>query len=191
MILDRLKKLLRIQLGSVLLVVFGLLLLLKPDFGSAAVAAVAGWALVAAGVIGLLLGIFGRTVPGLMGLIGSGIVLCAGIYLLRNPLMLASALGVVLGLLLLSQGVGAFRDAARLRRCGGKHQLSLMLGIALCGSGAYLIVFPLTTSRLVMTVAGLVMTALGITELVSHYHASKFITSTREPGDPDQIIDAE
>lgn len=187
-----LKKLFRFEVGSVFLILFGGILLLNPDFGSAAVSAILGWVLVVGGAAGLLIGVLSWPGLGFAELAGSIILLGGGIYLLRNPLMLASLMGILLGLLLLSQGIGALRDALQVKRYGGRYQLSLILGIGMSALGAYLILSPMATSRFVMTIAGLIMVACGITNLISHRRADKYITGSRKKiiGNPD-IIDAD
>lgn len=187
-----LKKLFRFEVGSVFLILFGGILLLNPDFGSAAVSAILGWVLVVGGAAGLLIGVLSWPGLGIAELIGSIILLGGGIYLLRNPLMLASLMGILLGLLLLSQGLGALRDALQVKRYGGRYQLSLILGIGMSALGAYLILSPMATSRFVMTIAGLIMIACGITNLISHRRADKYITGSRKKiiHNPD-IIDAD
>ena len=188
----KLPNLFRLELGSILLVIFGGVLLLNPDFGSAALAGILGWVLVGAGAAGLFIGFTARPMLGIGGIGSSFVTLAFGIYLLRRPLMLAKVIGLVLGLLLLTQGLGALRDALRLKRFGGSCGLSLALGIGMSALGAVLLLSPMTTSRFVMSVAGIVMVACGISNLISHRQANKFITGTRKKiiGDPD-IIDAD
>jgi uncharacterized membrane protein HdeD (DUF308 family) len=189
------KRLFRIEMGSVFLVLFGGILLLNPDFGSAALASILGWVLVGGGAVGLLIGFLCWPGLGLTELIGSVILLGGGIYLLRNPLVLASAVGMLLGLLLICQGFSALWDALQLKRFGGHPRLSLILGLGMGVLGIYLILSPLATSRFVMTAAGLVMVACGITNLISHYRAKKFITNSRKKiignTDTPDIVDAD
>ena len=83
--------LLRNEGGSVLMIVFGVLLAMKPDLASTAVSALIGWVLILMGVALLLVGFLGRTG---MGTIASGaVLLLVGNWFHRNPLMIASVLG--------------------------------------------------------------------------------------------------
>jgi len=186
------QKFFRFELGSVLLILFGMILLLNPDFGSAALATILGWILVGGGAAGLALGCISWPALGIAELIGSLIVLCCGIYLLRNPLMLASLAGVLLGLLMISQGLGSLRDGLQVKRYGGKYQFSVILSIGMLILGVYLILSPMATSRFVMKMAGLIMIASGISNLISHHRAQKYITDSRKKiiGNS-KIIDAE
>lgn len=180
------RKILRMETGSVILIIFGLILILNPDFGSAAVAAVLGWVLCGAGIAGLVIGFLSWPGLGVGELVVSGLLLGAGVYLLRNPMMLASILGLLLGVLLAVQGLGAVRDALRVRARGGFWYASLVFAVITLVAGLGLIFSPLTTSRLVMTVAGIVMIACGVGNLVNHTRAEKYLNS----GDG-KIIDAD
>ena len=76
------KKFSKSELGSVLLIVFGAILLLNPDLGSAALTSVLGWLLVAIGAGGLILGV--PAGAGLGQLSGSILALIGGIWLLMK-----------------------------------------------------------------------------------------------------------
>lgn len=182
----------RFELGSVLLILFGAVLLMNPDFGSAAVASILGWVLVIAGAAGLIVSFAVLSAPDLTGLGISFLLLVVGIYLLRRPLMLASLIGLFLGLLLLTQGLGSLRDGLQLKRFGGGYRLSLLLGIGMSVLGIVLILSPMTTSRFVMRMAGFVMVVCGISNLISRRRNNKFITASRKKiiGQPN-IIDAD
>lgn len=175
----------RSELGSVLLIGFGAILLLNPDFGSAALATVLGWVLVVIGAGGLLLGIIAKL--RLIGMGGSIAALICGIWLLKNPLIPAKLLGIALGLLLAGQGLEALGDALSLRRCGGMFLPGLIFAGVMLVLGLALVFSPLATSRFVMTVAGIVMVLCGVGNLISHNRATKYI---RDHSD-DKIIDAE
>lgn len=178
------KKLFRLEIGSVLLIILGIVLLLKPDFGSAAIGTIFGWFLVGGGIVGFVIGFLSWPGLGLGEIVISGALLATGVYLLNHPMVLASLLGILLGILLASQGLGALRDALRIKRHGGYFKLGLILGIGMVALGIFLIFSPLTTSRFVMTVAGIIMIVCGLSNLFCHRKATKFIAA-------DSIIDAD
>ena len=165
------KHLAQARWGSIALIVLGLVLLLFPDFGSSTVAVILAWVLMIGGSAGLLIGVLSWPAFGFGTMIGSGLVLAAGIYILRHPLSLASILGVLLGVLLTTQGLGALGDALRLRRGGGLWVPGLVLSILTMVFGLILIFSPLTSSRIVMTVVGLVLIVFGAGNLYTHFKA--------------------
>lgn len=183
---EKIQKLFRYEVGSIVMILFGLFLLLNPDFGSAAIATILSWVLIICGAVGALIGVLNWPTLGFSGIIGSAVAVIAGIYLRHNPLMLAGLLGILLGILLASQGFGALRDALRIKRGGGSFLPGLILGIVMLALGIYLILCPLATTRFVWTIAGIAMIVCGVANLIAHYKASKYI-----PGKNNTVIDAD
>lgn len=165
--------LLRYEGGSVLMIVFGVLLTVKPDLASAAVSAVAGWALIAVGVAFLVAGLTGGVRGGRIAC--GALLLMAGSWLHRNPLMIASVIGVGLGLLVLSQGWEAAKVAQWTKRGGGMWIPAAVLAVLELLVGARLILSPLSLSRLVLSIAGIVMLVCGVCNVVAHYKNVKYI----------------
>lgn len=182
------KHLAQARWGSIALIVLGLVLLLFPDFGSSTVAVILAWVLMIGGSAGLLIGVLSWPAFGFGTMIGSGLVLVAGIYILRHPLSLASILGVLLGVLLTAQGLGALGDVLRLRRGGGLWVPGLVLSILTMVFGLILIFSPLTSSRIVMTVVGLVLIVFGAGNLYTHFKAG---SCTDSGSGKERIIDAD
>lgn len=174
------------SIGSLLLIAAGLVLLFKPDFGSAAVAAVIGWSLIAMGVLGMVVSILSWPVFSIPEILLCVLGLGLGIYLVRNPLSLASILGLTLGVCLVVQGIGGLLDAGKLRRAGFGFVPDLVLALVMLGFGVLLLFFPLTASHLVMTLCGIVMIVCGVANLVLHARAAKWLRRESR-----KIIDAE
>lgn len=177
------KSLLRYESGSVLMIVFGVLLTMKPDFASAAVSAVLGWGLILGGVALLLAGFVGKMGAG--PIVGGAVLLIAGSWLHRNPLMIASVVGMVLGILVLSQGISAMGDAQRTKRGGGFWIPGAVLSVLEVVIGIRLILSPLSVSRLVLSIVGIIMAVCGACNLVAHHKSIRYIP------DQDGIIDAD
>ena len=161
-----------------LLVVLGLILLIHPDSASALAAQILGWMLLAAGVgfgvsaIAVHFGTLGKV----LSAIGCFAV---GLWLLRNPLLLAAGLGRLVGILLAVRGVRDLLDASRLHFGILPAIITLLLGVVL-------IALPMTTSRVVISLCGLLVVAVGIAILIERVKNRRRLN---EPDDPN-IIDA-
>ena len=173
----------RSNLGSILMIVFGAVLVMNPDSASALVSAILGWGLFVVGVALVIGGIQdGRE----GGAIGQGVLfLVVGSWLRRNPLMIAKVVGVLLGLTAVQHGWRAMENAQRTKRSGGFWIPGAVVAAVELLVGVRLILSPLSVSRVVLTLAGIAMAACGIWELISRRREKKYI-----PGTPN-IIDAD
>ena len=176
------QSLLRFQGGALLMIVCGGILALCPDSASVLISAVLGWLLIAVGVMLLLAGILGGIA--VMSIIQGAVLIVAGAWLHRHPLMIASVLGIVLGLTALSQGIKKGKRAMRLKLYGSFWIWDAGMAAMELLAGLVLILTPLSLSRAVVTVAGIFMVVCGVLDLLS----------TRKndgPGSYSNIIDAE
>lgn len=176
------RELLRYESGSVLMVIFGVVLTFKPDFASGMVSAVLGWVLIALGVAAMVSGFVGKLG---LGPIATGVLmLLTGSWFHRNPLMIASAIGTLLGILVLSQGWREARNSSRTKRAGGFWILGACLAVVEILIGIRLILSPLLVSRLVLSVCGIIMAVCGVCNLTAFGRSRKYIQDSN-------IIDAE
>lgn len=162
----------------VLLIVLGLILLIHPDSASVLAAQILGWVLLAAAVgfgVSAIAGHFG-TVGKVLSAIGCFAV---GLWLLRNPLMLAAGLGRLVGILLAVRGVRDLLDAAQ-------WHLGMLSAVTTLLLGIVLIALPMTTSRVVISLCGLLVVAVGLAILADRVRNRRRL---QEPDDPN-IIDA-
>lgn len=161
-----------------ILILLGAVLVFSPDSAAALLVRILGWLLIAA-CVGTV--IFAVTCPGgLVGkVLGAVILGLSGIWMVTHPLGLAAWLGRLVGILLLIQGI---QDLVYYRlRSGSWIAPALMVG-----AGAVLVLLPMTTSRLVFVVIGIVLLALGVLTLVDRIRRNR---DFGEPHDPN-IIDA-
>ena len=173
----------RSNLGSILMIVFGAVLVMNPDSASALVSAILGWGLFVIGAV-LVVGGFLDGRDG--GSIGQGVLfLLVGSWLRRNPLMIAKVVGVLLGLTAVQHGWRSLENAQRSKRNGGFWIPGAVLAAVELLVGVRLIFSPLSVSRVVLTLACIAMAACGIWELISRRREKKYI-----PGTPN-IIDAD
>lgn len=174
--------------GSVLLVIAGLVLLFNPDFGSAAVAVIVGWALVIAGGLGILVSILSWPILGPLEIAVCILGLGVGVYLLRSPLSLASILGLGLGAWLVIQGASTLWEAWKLKKAGWGYTPNVVLAVLMVVLGLILIFAPLTTSRIIMSLCGLAMLVCGVVNLVVRARAAKLLQEEQRKR---KIIDAD
>ena len=177
------KDFLRREGGSILTILCGVILVLKPDTASALLAAVAGWALIAVGVAALIAGFAGDFGAG--SVVTGAVLLLAGAWLHRNPLMIASVLGFVVGFLVLRQGIRAMKNAQYSKRNGGLWIPGAVLAVVEAMIGVRLMLSPMSISRLVLSIVGVVLIVIGVCNLGAHYRSIRYIP---EPGG---IIDAD
>ena len=170
-------ELLNLILAPVLLMVLGIILIVNPDSASALVAKVLAWALILVGTgLGLrnLLDGTGRSVG---QIVAAAICLVLGLWLLANPLVLAKSIGRVLGLVVFLQAID-LRDR-------GRHMTPGSLVTAILG--LILVLVPMTTSRILFIVLGIVLLVIGVTELVGRLRGRKLLDGGKDPN----IIDVD
>ena len=169
--------LVQLYLAPVLVILLGVLLLINPDSASVLISLLLGGILT---ILGIVVGVgflFGARKPGkLVMALG---LLAAGSILSRNPLLLASFAGRIIGLLLLVDGIG---DLVNARRQGIRGLMPLVVTVL----GAVLTLMPMSASRLVFSLCGLLVAIVGVMMLLDR------IRRRRLPGgDKDRkIIDA-
>lgn len=166
------------QLASpVAVTLLGLLLVVNPDSASVLIARVLGWILTIVGVGFGIAAILDRDRAVRRG-ITAVLFACIGGTLTANPLLLAAWIGRLIGLLIALRGG---RDLL----ISSSYGYSRILALITTAVGAVLVVLPLTTSRLVFSLCGLVVLLIGIGMLADRLKHRKRLSK----GD-DNIIDA-
>ena len=166
------------QLASpVLVMVLGLILLVSPDTASALISKILGWCLT---LVGVGIGIW--AIADRSGAVGKGVaaVLCVvtGGWLSAHPLLLAAGIGRFFGILIAIRGI---RDLLLARDRGQSNTLAVITTVV----GAVLVLLPMTTSRLVFRICGIVILAIGAAMLVQRLKENRYL-----PGGKNDIIDA-
>jgi uncharacterized membrane protein HdeD (DUF308 family) len=168
-----------------LVIALGTILLIHPDTASVLIANLIGWILVICSGGAAAAGLRDRGEKRTAKLVCALGALCGGIWLLNHPLVLATALGRFLGAMLLYWGGRDVWSALRLRRAG-QYTPWPILATIIAAVGLILFFLPMSASRLVFRVTGLIVAALGISELIRRL---KQVPYLQEGNDPD-IIDA-
>lgn len=169
----------------IIMIVLGLILVFNPDAASALISQVLGWVLVVYGAffgISAFMSIRSKRTSMLLYAV---LCLFIGTYLVRNPLDLAAIIGKFLGIILGIRGVNGVFDALNVKKQGGTYTTGLAVGGITLAVGIGLMVAPLTPSRLLMIVIGLIFVVAGIVNLLAKKGEIKALL---DPAD-DNIID--
>lgn len=173
---DKIFAYVRLLWAPVALMLLGLILLFNPDSASALISKLLGSLLIAIGIgfgVAAIASDSGKVRKGVVAVIFA----LAGGWLMRNPLALAAWFGRIVGVLLLING---FQDMHNLRSMGRRFALPGLVTLV----GVVLILLPMTTTRLVFALCGIVVLVLGIIMLLDRLH------SKRLNGGDSNIVDA-
>ena len=155
----------------------GALLLVNPDSASILISRVLGWGLAVVAVgFGIAALVSDRGRAGKV-IVSVTLAVCGGL-LGRNPLWLASFAGRVVGILLVIDGI---QDMLHARHSGVRVRMPLVVSLL----GAILVLMPMTASRLVFSLCGLVVTIVGVMMLLDRLRKPQL------PGGKRDIIDME
>ena len=158
-------------------ILLGALLVVSPDSASTLVARVLGWVLTVIGIGFGIAAVIDRS-HGIRKGITAVLFACTGGVLSANPLLLAAWIGRLIGLLIAGRGI---RDLF----LHGSYGYSRILALITVAVGAVLVVLPMTTSRLVFSLCGLVVLFIGIGMLADRLKHRRYL-----PEGDDNIIDA-
>ena len=158
------------------LIVLGLVLIFCPDTASALISKVAGWSLMMAGiVVAVAMVVDGNwSVSKILTIL---VLVGLGQWLMNHPLAWAAWGGRIIGLLLLLRGI---RDFTQSVFAQGK-----VLSVVTAVLGLMLILLPMTASRMVFSLCGVVLLVVGGGMLAERIWEKKNL----EDDDPN-IIDA-
>ena len=168
----------KLLLTPVLMIILGIALILRPDSASALVGKILGWVFILAGVAMAVESLAVRDIT-TGRVLFTVVALALGLWLIRNPLRLAAALGRIAGLVILLRSIQDIVNATRWK-CGMKY--ALLSGII----GALLILLPMTSSRAIWVILGILVTAVGILTAVDRVKFGRGL-----PSGDDNIIDAQ
>lgn len=155
----------------VTMIVTGVVLTFSPDTASALVSKLIGWVLTGGGVCFGIGAVFSQRKAGKI----FWAIMCIGIggVLVSRPLLLAKNIGRFLGVLLAIEGGDTLRNGSKL--------LGMLILLAALG----LIFAPMSASRLVLSLCGLVVLVIGVATLIDRFKRTRLLKSGK-----DDIIDA-
>lgn len=170
-------RLFRLFAMPAVLILLGSVLLLLPDTAAALAARLISYLLTGTGIVWAIAAVTGPRSKRLRRILPAVLCLLLGGTLAANPLILAAHIGRILGLALAFEGVQNL-----LRHSAGTPTAVLTLLAA-----AVLLLAPMTASRLVFRLCGLLLLVIGIVQLTERLRRRNILTSGNTPN----IIDAE
>ena len=159
----------------VLTCVLGLILIFRPGSLTTSIAWAAGVLLALAGAWKMIAFFFLDARKDFLRLCGALILLVLGFSIMGNPVRLERQFGLVIGIVLLLQGIRGFLSPY------AAHEKAN--SIACCVMGVLLMFLPLIVSRLAVILCGVVVLVIGIGMVID-----QLIENRRSH--PDDIIDA-
>ncbi len=160
------------------LVIFGgLILIISPDSASILVSKVLGWGLFAVGILwGALQFSAHARLPQFLG---AAVCILLGLWLVKDPLLLARSIGRIVGLFLIFRGVQSLMQAC--------STLEKVLAVLVAVFGIILLLVPMATSRLAIILMGVTVVIIGVTMLLERIRGGG---NRLNRGDDPNIIDA-
>lgn len=172
------RQLFQLFFTPVLVIFFGLILIVRPDSVSGLVGNILGYALVAAGIFCGISAVMDKNQLA-RKVVSSLVLVLVGGWILNNPLRLAAWIGRLIGILIAARGI---QDIQAAKAMGQNLGFSLVTAAV----GVLLVVIPMTASRLVMLICGIVVLLLGITMLLDRLKRRRYLDDSNDKN----IIDA-
>ena len=165
-------------LMPITLVILGVILIVNPDSAAALVGKLVAWLLILLATGMGLVALYGDLSRRVRRLIPAAIALVLGLWLLANPLFIAESLGRFLGILLALQAGGNIGSAFR------RGRRITLLSVITLAAGVVLVLVPMTTSRIVLIICGIVVLCIGAAAL-----AERLLPEGREKKEKPTILD--
>lgn len=170
--------LVQLLLVPILLILLGLILVVNPDTASALISRLLGYALILGAVCTGLTAVFVKSGRISRGIASVTLAIIGG-WLMAHPLWLAAWISRLLGIIIVINVLPDLWYALKQKRNFLFHLLAAVVGVIL-------ILLPMTASRLVFTLCGIAVLAIGGIMFLDRIRGRRWLTE----GDDPNIIDA-
>ena len=170
--------LVQLLLVPVLLILLGLILVVNPDSASALISRLLGYALVLGAVCTGLTAVLVKSGRISRGIAAVTLAIVGG-WLIAHPLWLAAWISRFLGIIIALNVLPDLWYAVKQKRNCLFHVLAAAVGVGL-------ILLPMTASRLVFTLCGIAVLAIGGIMFIDRIRGRRWLTERDDPN----IIDA-
>lgn len=153
----------------------GLVLIFNPEGATVLVTKFVGWALVIICAVKLIKLAVGDQLHWGRDAFYSGACMCIGVILLAKPMIIANLIGRTIGIILMVWGLSAIKD-------GHSKRIAILTVLA----GLVLVCIPASLTNALLTICGLIMTAIALVNILSRFRERRRIHGSDNPN----IIDA-
>ncbi|MGN8738469.1 HdeD family acid-resistance protein [Bilifractor sp. HCP3S3_D3] len=176
------KKLLAVNIWSLILLIVGIFLLVRPESTLFVICRLLGVAMIVIGALLIASYINMRGEPVAAGALAGGVILAAfGIFIVARPDVIAAFAGILFAVILISYACGQFVEMSTLRTFhDDRWYLCLIGGIVTLILGVVFLFHPMRLTSVLVQVAGAAMIYAAICGFVFHKRAADFASRVHD-----------
>ena len=176
------KKLLAVNIWSLILLIIGIFLLVRPESTLFVICRLLGVAMIVIGALLIASYINMRGEPVAAGALAGGVILAAfGIFILARPDVIAAFAGILFAVILISYACGQFVEMSTLRTFhDDRWYLCLIGGIVTLILGIVFLFHPMRLTAVLVQVAGAAMIYAAICGFVFHKRTADFASEVHD-----------
>ena len=176
------KKLLAVNIWSLILLIIGIFLLVRPESTMFVICRLLGVAMIVIGALLIASYINMRGEPVAAGALAGGVILAAfGIFIVARPDVIAAFAGILFAVILISYACGQFVEMSTLRTFhDGRWYLCLIGGIVTLILGVVFLFHPMRLTSVLVQVAGAAMIYAAICGFVFHKRTADFASEVHD-----------
>lgn len=176
------KKLLAVNIWSLILLIVGIFLLVRPESTLFVICRLLGVAMIVIGALLIASYINMRGEPVAAGALAGGVILAAfGIFILARPDVIAAFAGILFAVILISYACGQFVEMSTLRTFhDDRWYLCLIGGIVTLILGIVFLFHPMRLTSVLVQIAGAAMIYAAICGFVFHKRTADFASEVHD-----------
>lgn len=176
------KKLLAVNIWSLILLIIGIFLLVRPESTLFVICRLLGVAMIVIGALLIASYINMRGEPVAAGALAGGVILAAfGIFIVARPDVIAAFAGILFAVILISYACGQFVEMSTLRTFhDDRWYLCLIGGIVTLILGVVFLFHPMRLTSVLVQVAGAAMIYAAICGFVFHKRTADFASEVHD-----------
>lgn len=176
------KKLLAVNIWSLILLIVGIFLLVRPESTLFVICRLLGVAMIVIGALLIASYINMHGEPAAAGALAGGVILAAfGIFILARPDVIAAFAGILFAVILISYACGQFVEMSTLRTFhDDRWYLCLIGGIVTLILGVVFLFHPMRLTSVLVQVAGAAMIYAAICGFVFHKRTADFASEVHD-----------